>query len=398
MQSPEVGRAFSFGTPARPQLSIDEEFELISQSNPQFAGLYLNTAGVPVVLNKGELLSIAMRSEIVSRVSLRSGAFDGLAVSEARSTRYSFAELASYRKILTEVVGSQRLRVGFGIDVAANRISIRGGQTTLSRLKPAAIAAGLPDDVLYLVIDSIVQGVSLRGVVRPVTGGLSISTASVASEYCSAGLQAWKNDANGNPDPSQGRFLLTASHCTGDIGAMTGVTFGQPHRGHGLHATEVWDAPLVPNCIGLDSCQSVDVAVLRMSDSVGSTWQRVAVSNTSNPPTYLGQLSLNTSIWSAVQGQPMRRVGARTGQRNGTVTHTCFQIYVAGRYILCNVEVKAYSDFGDSGGPVYTPLIAQYPGSPWRSGIYHSFNAPRTYYWFSSVGAIYAAFAGAFTI
>jgi len=402
MPSTSDFRPLVFGAPAPPQMSIEDEFLAIADANPGFGGLYVDEAGNPIILNKGEPANRTLRAEAVLRVAARSGAFSGVSVSGVRAVKYSFLDLAAIRREFRTLVGTTGAQVGLGIDIRSNRIVLRGSSSELKRLEAAAAAAGLPVDAFELVVDSIAQAVSLRGVVRPVTGGLAISFGSDPDSWCSAGLQAWQNDASGNPDPSLGRFVLTASHCTDNTGAVTGVTFGQPHRGHGLHATEVWDSPLFtgPGCpYGATPCQVADVAVLQMSDSVGSTWQRVAKSNTSSPPTYLGQLSLNTSVWSAVQGQPVRKVGATSGQRNGTVASTCFDILVAGRYILCNVEVQGYSNGGDSGGPVYTPLVAAYPGSPWPSGIYHSYNLPqRSHYWFSSVGAIYAAFGGLFTI
>jgi len=222
------------------------------------------------------------------------------------------------------------------------------------------------------------------------------------SGYCSAGLQVWKNDANGYPDPSQGRFILTANHCAPPIGAVTGLTFGQPHRGYGLHATEVANAEVFTDArcpYAPTPCTYADVAVLQVSDSVSSTWQRVALSNTSNPPAYFGQLSLNTSVWSAVPGQPVRRVGARSGQRDGTVTKSCYDLPVGGIYVLCSVEVNGYANGGDSGGPVYTPLTAGYSDSPWPSGVFHSYTTgSNNPYWFSSVGSILYALGGAYTI
>lgn len=62
-------------------------------------------------------------------------------------------------------------------------------------------------------------------------------------------------------------------------------------------------------------------------------------------------------------------------------------------------SLSVYGLDGDSGGPVHTPLTSGYTGSPWPSGIYHSFNSgsPQLF-WFSSVGSILYALNGEYRI
>lgn len=401
----EGGRSAAARVPSRP-MSIEDEFVAIAESEPGFAGLYLDEDLIPVLVSRGPQLSESAKSRVLARVAARSGAFSSITQSRVQSARYSWLELEAIRSQVRDVVNASGIPLGVGIDVKKNALVLTAQTTTLDNARSALAKAGVPIDAFELrVMDNIVSGASLRSVVRPVTGGLMInSIASATTGYCSVGLQAWKNDVNGYPDPTLGRFVLTANHCAPPAGTVTGLTFGQPHRGYGLHMTEVVNAEVFsdarcPYAASLP-CQYADVAVLQMADSVSSTWQRVALSNTANPPAYLGQLSLNTSVWSAVQGQPVRRVGARSGQRNGTVTNACYDLNVPGFwYILCSVEVNGHANGGDSGGPVYTPLTAGYTGSPWPSGIFHSYNANgNSPFWFSSVGSVLFALNGAFTI
>lgn len=383
--------------------SIEDEFLALSEETPGFAGLYLDAGGTPVIRVRGAQPDGAAMARIVGRISLRSGLFSSVAPTRVETAKFSFRELDATRERVRALIRATRLLMGVGIDVEMNAVVLTVGSADASVAKRAIDALRLPEGAIELrVLDGITGGVSLRDVVRPVTGGLMISSGYDATGYCSAGLQVWKNDVNGYPDPTLGRFILTANHCAPPIGTVTGLTFGQPHRGYGLHATEVTNAEVFTDArcpYAPIPCAYADVAVLQMSDSVSSTWQRVALSNTSNPPAYLGQLSLNTSIWSAVQGQPVRRVGARSGQRDGTVTRECYDLPVGGIYILCSVEVNGYANGGDSGGPVYTPLTAGYTGSPWPSGIFHSYlTGSNNPYWFSSVGSILYALGGAYTI
>jgi hypothetical protein len=356
--------------------------------------VYLGDDGVPVLRVKDKLSRAESRAAILSRISRSSSAFPAVTASRLESAPFSFLELHEYRKLVRERIRDEAIPITNGIDVASSQLVLRVSAALSSRARAFVEELQIPSAaVRFEIAEPAVPGVSLRGVVRPVTGGVQISSISSTSDYCSVGLQAYKKDVNGYPDPSLGRFVSTANHCAPPVGIVSGLTFGQPHRGYGLHATEVANAELFTDArcpYGALKCQYADVALLQMVDSVASTWQRVATSNTANPPTFLGQLSLNTSVWSAIPGQPVRRVGATSGERDGTVASACVDLYQSGNgYILCSVEVIGHSDGGDSGGPVYTPLLAGYHGSPWPSGIYHSYLFPsKTRYWFSSISSV----------
>ncbi|MCU0616113.1 MAG: S1 family peptidase [Gemmatimonadaceae bacterium] len=384
--------------------SIEDEYLAIAADEPRFAGLYLDDDLVPVLVSAGSPLSELSKARVLSRVALRSGAFSSVTSHRVRPARYSWLELDMFRKKVRVMIGSSKIPLGVGIDVKKNALVLTTESAFSEHARKALAAADIPDDAFHLrVVDGIVSG-SLRSRRRPVTGGLMISSSFSATDaFCSAGLQAWKTDANGAVDPSFGRFIITANHCAPPVGVVTGMQFGQPHRGFGNHMVEVANAEIFQDSrcpyAAVRPCQFADVAVLRMSDSVPSTWQRVALSNTSNPPGFLGMLALSTSTWSAVQGQPVTRVGAQSGQRNGTTMSTCYDVPTANWYVLCSVEVVGYADGGDSGGPVYTPLISGWPGTPWPSGIFHTYtlqtNSP---YWFSSVEWVLFALNGEYVI
>ncbi|MBW7932051.1 MAG: hypothetical protein H3C62_00290 [Gemmatimonadaceae bacterium] len=383
-------------------LSIENEFRAIGEEEPDFGGLYLASDGTPVITMKGGKLSELSRGRILARVAQRNGTFSAFGPSAVRQVPYSFRELDALRTRVRAMIRESGVLLGVGIDVATGTLDLRAAGADLSRAARALTAAGIPSTAFTLTkAPFAVPATTLRDVVRPVTGGVQIGMLARNDSSCSVGLQVWKNDANGYPDPSLGRYVLTANHCAPPQGTVTGVQFGQPHVGYGVHATEVDNAEYFTDArcpYGAAGCQYADVAVLRMADSVGSTWQRVALSNTSSPPSYLGQLSLNTSIWSAVQGQPVRRVGKTSGQRDGTITRTCVDVVRADGYILCSAEVSGYSAGGDSGGPVYTPYVSQYSGSPWPSGVFHSLLPGNNTWYFSTVGYILYALGGVYSL
>lgn len=385
--------------------SIEDDFRVIAQTDPDFAGIYLDDELVPVVVSARRALSAEGSFRARARVAAKSGAFSAAAAARQVVACYSWIELDSLREVVRAGIRSSMVPLGVGIDVKENQLLLSTETANAAAARQMLAKAGIPASAYRLRIqDGVTAGASLRDKVRPITGGLMIAASTDGSGYCSMGLQAWKNDENGYMDPSLGRFVLTANHCAPPQGTVTGMQFGQPHRGHGHHLTEVANAEVfydTARCpYSAYGCQYADVAMLQVVDSVSSTWQRVALSNTANPPAFQGQLSLNVNIWSAVQGQPVRRVGARTGQRNGTVTSPCFDLPTGVTpYVLCTVEVAGYGLDGDSGGPVYTPLTAGYTGSPWPSGIYHHYftGSPQAY-WFSSVGAILYALNGEYRI
>ncbi len=369
--------------------SIEDEFREISNEDSTFAGVFLDDKGRPVVLHRGEP-SLDRVSRATARVAMASGLWKSEEVASRRSADFTFRELDALKSQLRPMVREMEDVVGIGIDIELNRVVVRvlrGRQEVVrGRLQSTPRFAA----VRFEETDEPALGQSLRSTVRPVTGGLQISSQyQGTSGYCSAGLQMWRTDEFQYPDVSQGRHIATAGHCAPPQGVVDSVQFGQPHRGMGLHLVEVANSerfnhagcPYAPSY-----CQWGDIAVLKVVDSVSSTWQRVALSNTGNPPSYLGTLPLNTGMWSAVQGQPVRRVGAKSGQRNGTITRACYDLNVGGVWFLCSVEVNGHADGGDSGGPVYTPQIAQYQGSPWPSGIFFAYaSQTKNPYWFTPI-------------
>lgn len=374
--------------------SIEDEFAELSKRFPSFAGVYLDSLGRPVVLYR-EQLEKSETQYAVGRVSQRSGVFSSLTPSSSRQVEFTFEELVSARDVVRALVGQVGIGHGLGIDIERNRLVVRVSPGDERSMRHLLDQRAIRERVVVEAMEQAEPAQSLRSTVRPVTGGLQISSQyNGSSNWCSAGLQMWRTDENGYIDPSLGRYVATAGHCAPPLGSVAGVEFGQPHRGMGLHLVEVANSALhSAGCPGgLNPCQFGDIAVLRVADSVTSTWQRAALSNTANPPAYQGTVSLNTGIWSAVQGQPVRRVGATSGQRNGTITKTCYDLYVVGVWYHCSVEVNGHGDGGDSGGPVYTPSITQYPGSPGPSGIFFAYaSATKNPYWFTSIS--YALFS-----
>jgi hypothetical protein len=205
---------------------------------------------------------------------------------------------------------------------------------------------------------------------RPVIGGFQISYAGVF-ESCTAGLNVYKKNESGYPDPALGRFLITASHCTQDRESV-GTVFGQPVITNRI-GVEVDEGPTYTvGAFCTDSidfsyqkCQT-DVAVVQYDDSVASTFMAVATANApsppySTPPTYDSMLSVSHNQLFLFTGMAVRKVGRTTGQTSGTVAITCvsagWPTFPGGsllNYINpCSVAATYTSAGGDSGSPVY---------------------------------------------
>lgn len=384
--------------------TIDVDFREIAEQNPGFAGAFFDEDHVLVIAVAADSAPTAARRGVLQMLGERTGAVSVVSRHRVMRTKYDYLELGEIRDRIRSAPDIVSRLWSVAIDPKSGVVRLRTASSERADQVRALIAAnGFISDGISVEVETPPQpGVSLGDAIRPVTGGVKISSDSTGNQYCSVGLQAYKNDASGYPDASLGRFITTASHCAPPIGTVNiKLTFGQPNRAFGNHASEVDDAPIFNNGACPYSpayCQYADVAVLKMYDSVPSTYQRVALSNTANPPAYLGSLSLNTSIWSAVAGQTVRKVGATSGQRDGTILTACDDLYLDGRWILCSAETSGYSAGGDSGGAVYTPFSAQTPGTPWRSGINHSGTVSHSKFWFSTLGSVLYALNGEYTM
>jgi len=301
---------------------------------------------------------------------------------------YEFPQLNSWRG---------RLRAAFSIpgvqsldaDEAANRVRV-GVTSTEAAAQVQALAdrAGVPRGAL------IVQGVppiqllsTVRDYTRPTEGGLQID-----GSGCTLGANVWySNAAVGVPVGTAGFF--TASHCS----TINGVTDGSVESQGGVRiGHELWDPPYFNNSQNLSCplnshCRWSDVSFFAYD--AGVSWNLGAIARTLSRGIGLGQGgSLNIDPYNPqfrlvagvtpTVGTYLDKVGRTTGWTEGPVSATCVDVWqgIMDHLILCQDQVDAFANNGDSGSPMfqwtYWGSNAYFAGIVWgktqNGGLYFS--------------------------
>lgn len=194
------------------------------------------------------------------------------------------------------------------------------------------------------------------------TGGLQIHSA--AGWYCTLGFNAI--------DSSGRAGFVTNSHCTNPAGVADGVTggtvFGQPllPPAGSRVGVELNDPPLLSCLISgvIRPCRRSDAAFVQYDDP----WRAFAVGYISRPTAQTTSLALpilaidstnplfriTRKVHSTLAGTTLHKVGRTTGWTSGTVSSTCILTRQSGGpWLTCQSLVRALSNSGDSGSPVF---------------------------------------------
>jgi hypothetical protein len=371
-QTKEKGAVLSLRQMLPPR-SIRDEFRDLSRQFPGFTGVSLDENQQLVITHAGTGLSEATQREITSWASEASGRFIS-ATARARLVRvnYSYLTLDSAQHIALVALRKLGRWNSTWIDEVKGSVWITYPDAAdVERAKELLELTGLASDLVRVRQEANAQPeIGLRDKYRPVIGGLQINYSNDPAGNCSAGFNVYLKNESGYPDPSLGRFLITASHCTPHRSAIDSVTFGQPYLSNPI-GIEVDEGPLYTSgymCSDsitsiFDRCQ-VDVAVIQYHDTVSSSFMVAAKASTppypySSNPTITGTQGLVNNQLNLFSGMPVRKVGHKTGQTDGTVTSTCITVRLdpPEQYIIlpCLVKANYVSDYGDSGGVVYVP-------------------------------------------
>jgi hypothetical protein len=200
---------------------------------------------------------------------------------------------------------------------------------------------------------------SLVDHVRPSVGGILIG--------CTLGFNAIRGGVRG---------FVTNSHCTNEMGSVTGTQFFN-HIGGGDHllGVETVDPPYW-DCkswaLGSTrACRWSDSAFIRYDDRAISSLGRIAQTHFwRGPGQGPGDMEINHasptfSIPSNAnppypfKGEMVDKMGSRTGWTYGFVNRTCANVNTPGEFdgktirLLCQDRASYTSDTGDSGSPVF---------------------------------------------
>jgi hypothetical protein len=349
-----------------PMNPVDDELVQMGRAIPGFGGLFYDAEGYPNVYLRDTKAAPAL-------AALKSWGEGEIRVLQGR---YDFAQLVAWKRALRPAVLGQpgvvfldadetRNRVVVGVDAAQAKSLDTGG------LDKALALKGVPREaVLYQEVPAIryLTGVwtdqvkkpatsTIQSAARPVPGGVQIIFLDLPLAYfCTAGFNAYLDGDFG---------FVTNSHCTKSRGAVDGTTYAQGDDPFGATvATEIADPPYFTGdpCPGGYQCRYSDSSFAQYNTSNLGSLGKLA--KTSSRGLVTGSITLKpatsrfsiSGTASALSGQTVNKIGVTSGWTYGPIVATCADIGVSGTTngLLCQNVVRAGSDHGDSGSPVFS--------------------------------------------
>jgi hypothetical protein len=350
-----------------PRNLADDELVQMGRAIPGFGGLFYDAEGYPNVY-------LREPQAPASQAALKS-----LGEGEVRVLRgdYDFAQLVDWKQSLTPAVLGQAGVVFVDADETRNRvvIGVDGAQAKslgAGLLDKALAARGVPREaVLYQQVPAIhdLTGVlpvvpakkpanaTVLSAIRPVPGAVQIIFINLPYAYfCTDGFNAVRGGVSG---------FVTNSHCTINRGTVDGTSYVQGNDPHGAPvATEIVDPEYFTGdpCPSGYHCRYSDSSFARYNTSSLSSLGKLA--KPSARGSQVGSITLKpagsrfnvSGTASALQGQVVNKVGVTTGWTYGPIIATCANVAVTDttNAQLCQNIVKAGSDHGDSGSPVFS--------------------------------------------
>lgn len=384
---------------------LDGRFAELARQVPGFGGYFFDEQGdlnVYLTDPSQEPAARAAVADVASRRPERSGRpWSRPAAVVVRLGDYDFLQLDGWRGRLGAaftIPGVQFLDT----DEAGNRVvvGVTSGEASAA-VQGLAGRLGIPREAVVIeVVPPIEPIASLQDPVRPLVGGLQID---FGGSQCTLGANVWyTNHAQGIPVGTLG--FLTAAHCSNTWRATDGTVYSQGGQQIGQ---ERWDPPPFTNaqntrCPAGARCRWSDVSFVaydanvdRRQGAVAHTlyrgfgpWQTGSLDISSSSPHFL-----YVGMVNPVVGTYLEKVGRTTGWTVGSVSRTCADYTVLGRTVLCQDQVEAYAEGGDSGSPVFrmsSDSYASFAGIVWAKTGAGGFI-------FSNLDRIQADLGGAFT-
>lgn len=349
---------------------LDGRFVELSGQVPGFGGYFFDEKGdLNVYLTdvKHEPAARAALAGVArSRAERRDRPWSRAAEIVVRRGDFDFAQLDEWRGRLASIAASTGVHL-LDTDETANRLFVgaeneKAKERVLARLD----AIGVPRNAVVVeVTPAAVQIATLRDNVRPLVGGLHIdwNTANGTPTYCTLGVNVWyTNYAQGVGVGTLGFY--TASHCSATYGGTDGTVYAQ---GGSRIGYERWDPPFYTNaqntrCPVGWPCRSSDVAFVQYDAGVNryqgglaqttyrglGNWQVGSIDINSTYPHF----RINSTV-TPVVGNYLEKVGRTTGWTAGQISRVCADYFIGGVGMLCQDQVEAFADGGDSGSPVF---------------------------------------------
>ncbi|HXH41311.1 MAG TPA: hypothetical protein VNN08_21970 [Thermoanaerobaculia bacterium] len=348
---------------------LDGRFAELARQVPGFGGYFFDDNGDLNVYLTDLIREPAARAAVADVARNRPGRSQqpwvGPAAIIIRHGDFDFLQLDGWRGRLSAAPAIAGVQV-LDADEATNRLFI--GVTEAAAI-PSVLAQvdalGVPRTAVVVdVVPAASLTTSLRDFYRPLIGGLQIDlTIAGTPSQCTLGVNVWYvNVSQGIPPGTAGFY--TAAHCSTTRFGTDGTVYSQ---GGSRIGYERYDPPAFTNaqntrCPAGYTCRWSDVTFAQydagynrhqgalaqtVSRAYGNFQTGSIVINPYAPEFILYQTTL------PVAGQYLDKVGRTTGWTSGQVSRTCADYFIGGNYLLCQDQVEAFADSGDSGSPVF---------------------------------------------
>lgn len=352
---------------AGPRLApgLDGRFLQLAHDVPGFGGYYFDANGDLNVYLTDLSKAPAVRAAVADVAAQRPHASGQAASSDPaniiiRHADYDFPQLNNWHARFTAASPDRGVTM-IDTDEAQNRVFIGvTDNAAIGRVQSQLDRLGIPRAAVVVdVVPPITLATNLTQYYRPLVGGLQIDW---SGTYCTLGVNVWyTNFAQGI---SGAAGFYTASHCSDTPASTDGTTYSQ--GGYQI-ATEKYDPPFFTNsqyfgCPSGYNCRHSDVTFAQYNTGIDGSHGTIAQTlsrglgdwNAGSIDIASTNFTVSGTAGNPTVGDYRDKVGRTTGWTSGQVSHTCTDYYVSGHYTLCQDQVEAYADGGDSGSPVFT--------------------------------------------
>lgn len=355
--------------------TIDDQFTEIANRLPGFGGLFLDQNDpslLHIYLKNPSANGSARLTDIISSVMGQPDLLSKRIIMQ--NAQYDFRELKNWQGYLGDVFAGLNGIIYTDVDESKNRLEV-GVLSDDVKLKAVAklAVAHIPEQAVHFEITSPIVPDSLTTYIRPVRGGLGITTVTpgLSNGGCTLGVNATRSGVAG---------FITASHC-GNPGAVDSTYYQPDTSAYGyLIGPETVD-PIywaMPGCPAGYACRNSDSNFSRYELGVTNALGKIL---TDAPIPQPSEFTI-TEKGNPGLGDTVHMVGMVSGWKSTTVSATCVTIYpglnMTGKAIFCATRTPKVSTSGDSGGPWFVRLGT---GTDVRLvGIHHGHSSTDSYY------------------
>ena len=306
-----------------------------------------------------------------------------------QEVKYSFEDLTNFLEKFEREIQEAGINI-IDIDEKANEIYLGvENEAIAKKIREAVIRFNIPQDAVTVAVEEAPtpMATTLSSKVRPTQGGIQVSGCTLSFNAIYDGIKGF----------------ITNSHCTNKLGQIDRKDFYQGGEKIGYEGLDPkFNGSGGFFCHHAVNCRYSDSAfVYYFNGNIAGLGKLARISNNSrreitplNPWPIYGKRTNNDQLFI---GRVMTKLGATTGITTGKILRTCYKTGQKGttKKFVCQWQVGANADPGDSGSPVYT-----IEGSGVRlSGIeWGSLDEPKQYYVFSPISGIERDLGGTLTV